>query len=151
MKYRYSSSIDYALYEIRIYEYQDYELFVDLNYELNIEMIWVDWIRLKCRYSMSIDYALIWNWKLRVPSRLIIVDLNYGLYFETIYDYAQVDLTRYSEYMRILCELKYVHNHALVLPVSNSLWETNDTWFFYIHMVWVLSFPSYRLARLLVY
>ena len=44
---KYSLSIEYALYEIRIYEYQDYGLFVDLNYELNIEMI--------CGYA-QIDY-----------------------------------------------------------------------------------------------
>ena len=41
--------------------------------------------------------------------------------------------------------LIYVHNHALVLLVSGSLRETDDT----LCMVWVLSFPSYCLARLL--
>ena len=40
--------------------------------------------------------------------------------------------------------LNYVHNHTLVLLVSGSLRETDDT----LYMVWVLSFLSYRLAGL---
>ena len=68
--------------------------------------------------------------------------LNCGLYIEMVYDYAQVDLTRYSEYMRILCELKYVHNHALVLLVSGSLRETNDTFLYGMSVEFSIIPPS---------
>ena len=76
------------------------------------------WIRslLKLEFTSTkiMDYLWIWiiNCILRwymIIHRLIIWDtMNTGEY---------------------LCELKYVHNHALVLPVSGSLRETDDTFF----------------------
>ena len=41
-----------------------------------------------------------------------------------------------------LCELKYVHNHALVLLVSGSLRETEDTFLYGMSVEFSIIPPS---------
>ena len=137
-----SNNENRSLNELRNLEYQGKRIFsaIQTNWftvllcglnQVDTKVLVEHWIRsllkLELTSTMIIDY--LWIWIMNCILRRYVV-----MHWMIIWD--SVDTGEY------LCELKYVHNYALVLLVSGSLRETDDTFLYGMRIEFSIIPPS---------